>query len=52
MGDRVAPGDPVAEVHARSEADARAAEARLREAFRVSPEAVPAADAPYETVGG
>ena len=52
VGDRLAPGDPLAEVHARSEGDAAAAEARLREAFSFSPEAVPAADAPYETVGG
>ena len=52
VGDRVAPGEPLAEVHARSAAAAEAAEARLRQAFRFSPQAVAAADAPYETVGG
>jgi thymidine phosphorylase len=51
VGDRVAPGTPLAEVHARSDAAADAAEARLREAFGFAAEAVPAADAPYETVG-
>ncbi len=51
VGDRVAPGAPLADVHARTEAAADAAEARLREAFSFAAEAVPAADAPYETVG-
>jgi pyrimidine-nucleoside phosphorylase len=51
VGDRVAPGSPLAEVHARSDAAADAAEARLREAFGFAAQAVPAADAPYETVG-
>ena len=51
VGDRVAPGAPLAEVHARSDAAADAAEARLREAFSFAAQAVPAADAPYETVG-
>lgn len=52
VGDRLAPGDALAEVHARTPDAAAAAEARLREAFRLSDEAVPPADAPYETVGG
>ncbi|CAA9304935.1 MAG: Pyrimidine-nucleoside phosphorylase [uncultured Gemmatimonadetes bacterium] len=51
VGDRLAPGAPLAEVHARSGAAADAAEARLRQAFSLAPEAVPAAGAPYETVG-
>ena len=51
VGDRLAPGAPLAEVHARTEAAAEAAEARLRAAFRLSPEAVAAPGEPYETVG-
>jgi pyrimidine-nucleoside phosphorylase len=51
VGDRVAPGVPLADVHARTDAAAEAAEARLREAFSFAAGAVPAADAPYETVG-
>ena len=51
VGDRLAPGAPLAEVHARTDAAAEAAEARLRDAFRLSPEAVPAHAEPYETVG-
>jgi thymidine phosphorylase len=51
VGDRLAPGAPLAEVHARTDAAAEAAEGRLRDAFRLSPEAVPAHAEPYETVG-
>jgi pyrimidine-nucleoside phosphorylase len=51
VGDRLAPGAPLAEVHARTDAAADAAEARLRAAFRLSPEAVTAHAEPYETVG-
>ena len=51
VGDRLAPGAPLAEVHARTESAAAAAEARLRDAFRLSTEAVPAHAEPYETVG-
>jgi pyrimidine-nucleoside phosphorylase len=51
VGDRLMPGGPLAEVHARTEAAAEAAEARLRAAFRLSPEAVAAPGEPYETVG-
>ncbi|HEX8454660.1 MAG TPA: thymidine phosphorylase [Longimicrobium sp.] len=51
VGDRLAPGAPLAEVHARTDATAEAAEARLRDAFRLSPEAVAAHAEPYETVG-
>ena len=51
VGDRLAPGAPLAEVHARTAAAAEAAEARLREAFRISPEAVAVPGEPYETVG-
>ena len=51
VGDRLAPGAPLAEVHARTDAAAEAAEARLRAAFRLSPEAVPAPAEPYESVG-
>lgn len=51
IGDRVEPGQPLAEVHARSEADGRAAAARIRAAFRLVPEPVSAPDAGYEVVG-
>ncbi|HEY0154385.1 MAG TPA: thymidine phosphorylase [Longimicrobium sp.] len=51
VGDRLVPGAPLAEVHARTDAAAQAAEARLRDAFRLSPEAVAAHAEPYETVG-
>jgi pyrimidine-nucleoside phosphorylase len=50
VGDRLEPGAPVAEVHARTDAAADAAEARIREAFRLSPEEVAAHVEPYETV--
>jgi pyrimidine-nucleoside phosphorylase len=51
IGDRVEPGQPLAEVHARTDAAAEAAFARLRHAFRLSTDPVPPADEPYETVG-
>jgi pyrimidine-nucleoside phosphorylase len=50
IGDRVAAGQPLAEVHARTDAGVDAAFARLRAAFRVSPEPVAAADEPFEIV--
>lgn len=50
IGDRVEAGQPLAEVHARSDAAAEGAFARLRAAFRVSPEPVPAVDEPFEIV--
>ena len=50
IGDRVAAGQPLAQVHARTDADAQAAFARLRAAFRLSPEPVDARDEPFEIV--
>jgi pyrimidine-nucleoside phosphorylase len=51
IGDRVEPGQPLATVHARSDAAAEHAFAGLRAAFRLSEESVRPADEPYETVG-
>jgi thymidine phosphorylase len=51
VGDRISGGEPLAEIHARTEAAAAAAEALLRRSFRLVPEPVRAADSPYETVG-
>ena len=51
IGDRVEAGQPLAEVHARTDEAAEAAFAGLRTAFRLSADPVPAADEPYETVG-
>jgi pyrimidine-nucleoside phosphorylase len=51
VGDRRARGEPLAEVHARSEDAAAAAEVRLRASLRISADEVPAAGAAYETVG-
>ena len=51
VGDRISGGEPLAEIHARTEAAAAAAEALLRRSFRLVPEPVSAADSPYETVG-
>jgi thymidine phosphorylase len=51
IGDRVEPGRPLAEVHARSEAAAAEAVAALAAAVRVVPEPVPAEAAEFETVG-
>jgi pyrimidine-nucleoside phosphorylase len=50
IGDRVQAGQPLAQVHARNDADAEAAFARLRAAFRVSPEPVDAFDEAFEIV--
>jgi pyrimidine-nucleoside phosphorylase len=50
IGDRVEAGQPLADVHARTQADAEQAFARLRAAFRIAPDAVPAADEPFEIV--
>jgi pyrimidine-nucleoside phosphorylase len=51
IGDRVEPGQPLADVHARTDAAAGEAFAALRAAFRLSAEPVAAADDAYETVG-
>jgi len=51
IGDRVARGQPLADIHARSTADADAAAAMLRAAFRFSPLPVPAAADAYEVIG-
>ncbi|HEX2191208.1 MAG TPA: thymidine phosphorylase [Longimicrobiaceae bacterium] len=51
IGDRVGPGEPLAEVHARTEAGWEAAAARLRSLYRLSPEPVAGPEARYETVG-
>ena len=45
------PGAPLAEVHARSHADATRAEAALREAFSLSADPVPAPPDAYEVIG-
>jgi pyrimidine-nucleoside phosphorylase len=50
IGDRVEAGQPLADVHARTDADAEQAFGRLRTAFRVSEEPVAAADEPFEIV--
>lgn len=51
IGERVEPGQPLADVHARSDAGARAAIDRLRAAVRLSPDPVPAPDDAYEVIG-
>lgn len=51
IGDRVEPGQPLAKVHARSDAAAEHAFAGLRAAFRLSAEPVAAPDERYETIG-
>ncbi|WP_420128396.1 thymidine phosphorylase [Longimicrobium sp.] len=51
IGDRVEPGQPLADVHARGDEAAEQAFAALRAAFRLSDTPVPAADDAYETVG-
>jgi pyrimidine-nucleoside phosphorylase len=50
VGDRVAAGEPVAELHAADAESAARAEPRLREALEVSPEPVPAPTTEYEVV--
>lgn len=51
IGDRVEPGQPLADVHARGDAAAEQAFAALRAAIRLSAEPTAPADEPYETVG-
>lgn len=51
VGDRVAPGEPLAEVHARTEEGWREAEAALRAAYRLEPSPVARPAAGYEVVG-
>jgi len=51
IGDRVEPGQPLADVHARTEAEARQAIEALRAAFVLSPEPVAAPSDAYEVIG-
>ena len=51
IGDRVEPGAPLAEVHARTHADAAQAEAALRQAFALSANPVAAPSDAYEVIG-
>ncbi|HEX9938683.1 MAG TPA: thymidine phosphorylase [Longimicrobium sp.] len=51
IGDRVERGQPLAQVHARTEAGAEAAVQALRAAFALSPEPVAAAADAYEVIG-
>jgi pyrimidine-nucleoside phosphorylase len=51
IGDRVERGQPLAEIHARDEAAATRAAARLREAFQLSARPVPSPGAGYEIIG-
>ncbi len=51
IGDRVAAGQPLAEVHARTEAAWEEAAARLRALYRLSEEPVERPAARYETIG-
>jgi pyrimidine-nucleoside phosphorylase len=50
IGNRVEAGQPLAQIHARSDADAESAAARLRAAFVVSPDPVDVRDEPFEIV--
>jgi pyrimidine-nucleoside phosphorylase len=52
IGDRLEPGAPLADIHARDEAGARQADAALRDAFVLSPEPVAAVAEEYEVIGG
>ncbi|HET6231819.1 MAG TPA: thymidine phosphorylase, partial [Longimicrobiaceae bacterium] len=52
IGDRVEPGQPLADIHARDEASAAHAAEMLRAAFRLSAEPVAAPEARYEVIGG
>jgi thymidine phosphorylase len=52
IGDQVERGQPLAEIHARTQADAERAVLALREAYVLSPEPVPAAGNGYEVIGG
>jgi pyrimidine-nucleoside phosphorylase len=51
IGDRVEPGQPLADIHARDEASAAQAAEMLRAAFRLSAQPVPAPEARYEVIG-
>jgi pyrimidine-nucleoside phosphorylase len=51
IGDRVEPGQPLADVHARGDADARQAVAALRAAIALSPDPVAAPADAYEVIG-
>jgi pyrimidine-nucleoside phosphorylase len=51
IGDRLEPGAPLAEVHARTELAAEVAAAALRAAYRLSPEPVEPPGPGYEVVG-
>jgi pyrimidine-nucleoside phosphorylase len=51
IGDRLEPGAPLAEVHARTELAAEVAAAALRAAYRLSPDPVEAPGPGYEVVG-
>ena len=51
IGDRLEPGAPLAEIHARDAAGARQAEAALRAAFVLSPAPVAAPADEYEVIG-
>jgi pyrimidine-nucleoside phosphorylase len=51
IGDRVEPGQPLADIHARTDADARQAIDALRAAFVLSPDPVPAPADAYEVIG-
>jgi len=51
IGDRVAPGDPLAEIHARTEAAWEETAARLRTLYRLVPDPVERPGPEYETIG-
>jgi pyrimidine-nucleoside phosphorylase len=51
-GDRVAPGEPLAEIHARSEQHAATAADLLHSAYRLGAEPVDGPDFSFEVVGG
>jgi pyrimidine-nucleoside phosphorylase len=51
-GDRVEPGEPLAEIHARTHADARAAAEVLRAAYTLEDEPTTPVPVRYESVGG
>ncbi len=51
IGDRVAPGAPLAELHARSEAEWEAGAARLRALYRLSSDPVERPAPRYEVIG-
>ncbi|HEX2095125.1 MAG TPA: thymidine phosphorylase [Longimicrobiaceae bacterium] len=51
IGDQVAPGEPLAEIHARTATGWEAAAGRLRELYRLSPTPVEHPPARYEVIG-